>query len=429
MAKLITLKHLSFLSLSSLTSAALAFFTQVVIARSLGIAEFGHFSSALALVTLLAPLAGFGVSALWLKEFGNEGWNAMRWIQPSFQFVFGSTLAVFLSILLWVGFGVNDSSTRYLLLALSFGVFGQVSVELLSSKLQLEERYIALAAWQLLPHALRFVLLALTFFFSTRFTSTFMVGAIYAGVAIFCVLLSLNPLKKMRRGNFLLIGHMVPSTAIKDRLPNWSTVASAAWPFGVGAFAHLIYFQSDIILIKYIVGNESAGHYNVAFTILVAVYLLPSVLYQKFLLPKIHRWSAHNKTKFYTIYRKGNLAMLVFGLFSIAFVWLLGEHLIIIIFGESYKASTNLLKILVVSAPLVSVALSAGSTLVTNNHVLDKVKYMIMVAILNIIMNLFAIPIWGATGAAVTTVISNAVLLALYLNGAENKVFKNWVRV
>lgn len=423
MIKLKTIKFISLLWIGSLAGAALAFLTQVIVARGLSVGEFGNFSSALATVTLLAPLAGFGVSALWLKVFGVEGWGGVRWVKPSFIFILGSTLLVFLFIIFWGWAGTHESLTRYLFIILSFFILGQAGIELVSSKFQLEERYFALAIWQLFPHILRFSAIAV-FFGLMGGVSSIMVAMVYAVVAIVCLSLSIVPLLKISRGDVFLKGHVEGRSVVDAECVSWRDVAINAWPFGVGAFAHLVYFQSDIILIKYMVGNESAGSYNVAFTIISAIYLLPSVLYQKFLLPKLHRWAAHDQGKFYQVYRKGNFAMLVFGVIAMLGIWFLGDVLVTLVFGESYKESVSLLNILAVSAPLISVALSAGATLVTNSNIREKVKYMLFVALLNLVMNFFAIPVWGAKGAAFTTVISNAVLLALYLYGAERKVFK-----
>src|SRR5690606_13992410 len=105
--------------------------------------------------------------------------------------------------------------------------------------------------------------------------------------------------------------------------PQVKNILQNAWPFGLASVFHLIYFQSDIVLVKYITGDEAAGYYNVAFTVMMAVLLFPGIIYQKFLLPKIHRWANHDRSLFYKVYRQGNVAMLVLGLLAMAFVWLL----------------------------------------------------------------------------------------------------------
>src|SRR5690554_3415947 len=93
------LKPISLLWASSMLGAGVTFFTQVLIARWVGVSDFGEFSSALAVVTMVSPLAGFGIQAFWLKVFGEEGVAAMRWIGGSLRFALFSTLAVFLFLL------------------------------------------------------------------------------------------------------------------------------------------------------------------------------------------------------------------------------------------------------------------------------------------------------------------------------------------
>ncbi len=410
--------------LGTLLGAGLAFLTQVILARKLGSEHFGVFSAVLAMVTLVAPVAGFGVSQLWLKVFGQEGWDAQRWIKSSFNFVILSTLIVFIALYLWAFWGSHDQLTRALFYIMSFYILGQVSIELVSSKFQLEERYINLAVWQFLPHFMRFILVAILLFGFKELASIEEMAIVYAFVAIVFLLVGILQLKNMKKGNFKLKGHK--EKAFKDNSEvSLAHVLQNAWPFGLAAFFHLIYFQSDIILIKYISGNDQAGIYTVAFTIMVAVYMFPSVLYQKFLLPKLHRWANHDKDKFYEVYRKGNLAMLLLGLLAMVFIWALSAWAIPLIFGKEYQDSILILNILALSSPLIFVAFSAGATLVTQEHMKLKVKLMGVVALINIALNFVFIPMYGAVGAAVTTVFSNVVLLVFYYYATETIVFKN----
>ncbi len=408
----------------TLLGAILAFLTQVILARKLGSINFGVFSAVFAMVTLVAPLAGFGVSQLWLKVFGQEGWQAKKWLGSSFKFVILSTSIALLSLFCWAFFANHDDVTRTLFFILSFYILGQVSVELVSSKLQLEERYTYLAVWQFLPHFLRFLLASVILFVFTNWATVESIAYVYAFVSMLFLLAGIFQLTSMQNENFVLKGHTQEKQtgALNVTL---GRVFQNAWPFGLAAFFHLIYFQSDIILIKYMVGDNQAGIYNVAFTIMVAVYMFPAVLYQKFLLPKLHRWANHDKDKFYEVYRKGNLAMLLLGLIAMVLVWVLSTWAIPFIFGNEYQDSIIILNILALSAPIIFVAFSTGATLVTQEHMRLKVKLMGIVAAINLVLNFIFIPIYGIIGAAVTTVISNFVLLIFYYYATESIVFKN----
>jgi len=116
----------------------------VVLARELTPSGYGVFAAALATTTVLGALAGFGVGGFWLKAFGAEGWGAVRWLTRSFRFVILSTTVTLLLLVAWAAFGPHDESFRWLLYWLLPVIVGYLFIELVSAKLQLEERYNAL---------------------------------------------------------------------------------------------------------------------------------------------------------------------------------------------------------------------------------------------------------------------------------------------
>ena len=419
------IKTISLLWLGSIIGAGCSFFTQIILARDLGPGDYGKFSSVLATVVLLVPLAGFGISQYWLKVFGQEGWAAMRWFIPSFRLLSVSTGLVIFTLILWALFGPHDKEIESLLYVLCVYVLGQVALELVSSKLQLEERYFHLSLWQLLPHFARLLLIiSLAIFFSENM-SLHIVAYIYSGIALTFALLASIELSNIQISNFHLKGHNkeLKCFASEEDAPTLIDVIEKSWPFGLASLFQLIYFQSDIILVKYITGAEAAGIYNVAFIIIAAVLMLPSVVYQKFLLPKIHRWANHDRDRFYQVYRQGNILMAILGILAMLIVWTLSSWALPLLFGDNYIDSVLLLNILAICLPILFVASSVGATLVTQEYMRVKVKYMGVVAILNIALNIILIPILGALGAAISTVLSNGVLLIVYYRLAQNLVF------
>jgi len=423
------LKTISLLWISSLLGAGCAFLVQVLLARYLDPIDFGDFSAAFATVTLFVPLAGFGISQFWLKIFGEEGWNATRWLSSSISFAVSSSLVVFSLLIFWAFIGPHDKVMQIIILSLSIYIFGQVTVELVGSKLQLEERYIFLALWQILPHLIRLGLLVSFIFLLDKVLNVIVVAQIYAVVAIVFTIIGAFLLYKMLIGVFALKGHKINNADTLQIIPNIKMVIFQAWPFGLAGLFHLIYFQSDIILLKYLSGSEAAANYNIAFTIMVAIYIFPSVIYQKFLLPKIHRWAHHDREKFYYTYKQGNLMMFIIGSVGMVLVWFSSSFLISLLFGIKYTNSSELLNILAFSIPVIFVASSVGATLVTKEHMKKKVLYMGTIAVLNIVLNIILIPIYGASGAAVATVLSNIFLLIIYYIAAEKYVFIEKKRV
>lgn len=351
----------------------------------------------------------------------------MRWLPGSLRFIGCSTVMILVMLVCWAILGPHDIKSGMILVVLTFHVLGQCSVELVSSRLQLEECYLKLALWQTLPHLSRLIVVMLLAYAATNLLSAQSAAYSYAAVAFVFFVSAVGLLFRLYRGSFELKGHKVPEKpdALNNPdVPGMFQVAAQSWPFGVAGLFHLIYFQSDIILLRYMTTAEVAGVYNVAFTIMVAVYLLPGVIYQKFLLPKIHRWAHNDRARFYQVYRQGNIAMLILGLLAMVAIWLLAPWGVVFLFGQNYHKAVDLLMILAVSAPVLFVASSVGATLVTQEHMKAKVKYMGTVAGINIVLNFLLIPPYGANGAAVATIISNMALLAIYYFFAEKIIFK-----
>lgn len=402
------------LLMATIAGAALNFGVQVLLARVLDVEAFGAFASSLAMVMLVAPLAGFGVSGYWLKLYGHEGWAAQRWLPASFRFLLMSTSLVIVAVFVWAWLGPHDDLIAMLLVLLSTVILGQLAVELSSVKYQLEGKYGGVALWQFLPHFLRFagvaaLVLALG---QERFEVTY-AASVFAIVAIILLVLGARQMLKFTRADFVLEGHLGVFSDTRGRdvkSPTMIEVMSGSWPFGLAGIFYLIYFQSDIILVKYLVDDVAAGIYNVAFVVMAAVYLFPSVLYQKFLLPKLHRWAYHDSGRLARTYRVGNIVMLALGVLAMLMLWLLAPPVLPWLFGGDYRDAVALVMILAVAAPFRFLASSAGAMLSTRNHIHIKVRLMSMAAALNIVLNLILISHFSVAGAALATVATEATI-------------------
>jgi len=407
---------ISLLWFGSLAGAGLAFLTQVVLARELTPVGYGVFAAALATVTLLVPLAGFGVQGFWLKAFGEEGWGAVRWLTPSFRYAILSTAVALLLLAGWAAWGPHEASFRWLLCWLLPVVTGHLFIELVSGKLQLEERYNALALWQLLPHLTRLSLVLVVVFNATVYPVLNTIAAAYTLVSLAMMLIGFSQLHAMAQGRFNLKGHPKPGVgesmalATAPPLVRVSDIANQAWPFGLSSMFYLLYFQSAVILLRYLAGDEAAGVFNVALTVMMGVYSLPSVLYQKFILPKLHRWAFFDPSRMRQTYRLGGFVMLALGIVTMFMMWLLAGPLLPLLFGEAYRDSLLLVMILAVAVPFRFLALSSDAMLTTRDFIRIKVRLMGIAAFFHITLNLFLIPKFGAVGAALAIVATEALL-------------------
>jgi len=413
------LYSLSSLLVTTLLSAVFAFVTQILLARSLGPSAYGGFATALATILLLSPLAGFGLGAYWLRIFGLEGWAARRWLKPSLILVSLTTLLTFSAALAWALWGTMPAEVRLLTLILAPLLLLSPLTALLQARFQLEERYKQLAFWQMIPNASRFLIALVGAFVGLSAVN------IAVGFSITSLLLSTIfavYIGRMVAGHFKLVGHQ-ESTEQPLSIPSLKEVAAGSWPFALAGIFYFVYFQSDIILLGWLRGSEAAGVYNVAFSVMAAVYLLPTVIFQKFLLPKYHRWAEHDRLRFLQAYRLGNSSMLITGGAVMVGLMLVSPWLVPLVFGKDYLEAGRILLILSLCVPLRYVATSVGGTLLTQNHMRRKVWLQGLAAIVNLGLNLLLIPSFASYGAAIATVVAEATILVTYLVTVKKHVF------
>lgn len=412
------LSALSLLWLATAAGAVMVFAAQTLLARRFGPAEYGLFASSLATITLIAPLAGFGLSQFRLKVFGTEGWRGERWRRASERFIAASTTLALAGVAAWAEWGPPvDARTRQLLWLLLPVIVGLLAVEQVGSKLRLEERYGALAAWQLWMPLGRLLVAAYALAWAGMRVEMVALG--YSAIAVLAVLGAWPQWRAMARGRWALRGHGAKQEATAPTvLPGVRELCLQAWPYGMAAVLYPVFFQIGTVLLKYQAGDAAAGHFGIALAVMTAIYLFPATVYQKFLLSKLHRWAVHDRPRFRQAYRWGGVAMLACGLVAgIALAF--GATLAPRIFGAGYRTVVPLLQVLALCVPLRFLSTAVGSVLLTEGHMRYRVGAMALAALAAVLLNLALIPAFAEMGAAIATVIAEALLLGLMYRGAR----------
>lgn len=410
---------LSVLWLATAAGAAMVFLAQVLLARRFGPAEYGLFASSLATITLVAPLAGFGLSQFRLKAHGAEGWSAERWQPASARFIAFTSLLAVGGVVVWALAGPPvDAATRNMLLLLAPLVLGLLAVEQVGSKLRLEERYGALAGWQLLMPSGRLLIALLAA--ASISLPILSVAWGHALLAVLALSLALPQWRAMRKGRWALKGHGPRDALAVEAAPQpraWRLFRQA-WPYGVAAALYPVFFQVGTVLLKYLRDDAEAGVFGIALAVMTAIYLFPATVYQKFLLSKLHRWAVHDRVKFRRVYRWGCLAMLASGLAIGGMLAALSGHAVVL-FGRQYEGVAHLLVLLALCVPIRFLSTAIGSVLLTEGQMRYRVGAMLAAALAAVALNLWLIPKHGASGVAMATLAAEALLLAAMYAGAR----------
>lgn len=405
-----------------MSSIVFAFGLQVVLARQLSPENYGVFVSALALITLMTALANAGIPGFWLRVFGTERQIALRWMPVSLKLL-AYSLAFFIIVLwIWAFWGPHDDLNQKLLLMLSPLLVGQIAIDLINAKFQLEERFHLLGMWQLMQNMLRFAsIMLMVLFFNNATIEVDLIAGAFIAVALISLMLAFFPLLHLFQGKLKLSVTNIQTIPAHNVSVSLKEIASQSYPFALTGLLYVVYFQSDIILLNYLDSGAAAGIYNIAFTVMAAVYLFPNVVYQKFLLPKLHRWKIHDPQMLESVSKLGSKVMFIIGLLVMLMLWIVVPWLIPRVFGPDYLQAVFYLNILAICAPIRFLASSIASRLLSHSEMRMKVLCMATVAIINVILNFLIIPVWGAAGAAATTVISEILLLIFFFLAIKNQ--------
>lgn len=413
-------KNISVLTVFTGLGSVLSFASHIILARYLSINAYGTLSASLALIAMLVPLAGFGIGHFWLNVFGLEGWRGRRWLSPSYKF-FAFTSVTTCSLLILVVLFNELSGLNPIVVWLTPWIVAMSMTELVSARLQLEERYTRLACWQTLPQLGRFAIAVTVVGVSGEL---YTVGKGFFAVSILIIIIAVIYLVDMVRGNLRLVGHGSPmATHDECYTPSTIEVPLKSWPFAMTGIFYLIYFQTDILLLNWLIGPEAAGIYSVSITIMIGVYLIPNIIYGKYLLPKQHRWAEYDPDRLLAVYRYGCGMMTVSGLLVAGILIPISPWGTTLIFGTGYSESGLLLMLLGVCVPFRFLAVSVGGLLAVQQHIHRKVIYMGSIAITNVILNLILIPRFSYYGAALSTIICEVSLLVIYLVAVRRWMF------
>jgi O-antigen/teichoic acid export membrane protein len=404
-------KKLSLLWITGLIGAGLSFGTQTLIARNLSLQSYGVFASILTLVTIVAPLCGFGANKLLLRLFGESTKLGLSKYRTVLAYITLTSFITILGLIIATAVTPRSPTERFIQILLLFHILNLVSVDVLTTNNQLLGKMSNVSNWQLGPNLLRFGLISSIIIAGLGSITTFSIAYAITGIVIF-IFATLNV------ASFITLpAHKIDifckSTSSHFR-EDIAWAFSKSWPFGIASLAHLVFYQSDILLLSYLDTKETTGLYNVSFLILSAIYLLPAIAFQKFYLPLIHKWSHHDRDKLLGFFNKSNKISLIIGTIVFLMVFFVSAELVDFLFGEQYSRSSDILRLLSFSIPFMFLTYCSGPILTTKNNIHKKIKILVAVALINIALNIVLIPKFSYIGACASTVFCSVLLATFY---------------
>ncbi|MFO7542426.1 MAG: flippase [Thiobacillus sp.] len=370
-------------------------FVGVWLARYLGPEQYGLMNYALAIVGLFGAVASLGLSGVVVRDLVTSHEDAGATLGTAFflQFI-GGALAFCLACATVVYARPDDDTAKWVVAVLGFAlVFKATDVVKYWFESQVASRYVVWAESAI------FLMLAAVKVWLILLEAPLMafVWAFFAESAL--AALALLFVYAWRGG--ALSAWQVHSDRVRSLLRE-------CWPLILSGLAIVVYMRIDQIMLGHMLGDEAVGIYSAAVRISEVWYFIPTAIVAS-VFPSIIAAKKASAVAYRQRLQKLYDLMVLLSL-SVALPmtyfsgWIVG-----MVFGPDYLQAADVLAIHIWSGLFVFLSIASGKWFLVEGLAVLAFKRNLYGALLNVLMNFWLIPTYGAKGAAMATLVSFAV--------------------
>ncbi|MCS6845664.1 MAG: oligosaccharide flippase family protein [Caldilineales bacterium] len=194
----------------------------------------------------------------------------------------------------------------------------------------------------------------------------------------------------------------------------WRSALAEAYPFALTGIIAMVYMRVDVVLLGWWRGAATAGWYSAGYRLWEAMGLIPGSLLDA-LFPELSRLWQADRRGLERLVPQARRAMAVGSVALALAAALASGWLIALFYGDpsAYAPARAVFLVLVWALPATFLYLLSGHLLYAAGQQRAVTRAMAAVALLNLVLNLWAIPRWGALGAAAVALASEWTLWAL----------------
>jgi len=184
-----------------------------------------------------------------------------------------------------------------------------------------------------------------------------------------------------------------------------SALLKDSWPLMLSGIVVMVYMRIDQIMIKNMIGEEAVGFYAAAVRLCEAWYFIPVTLCNS-IFPAIVN-AKNISEEFYNNRMQKLYDLLAWLAIGIAVpVTIFSGQIIELLFGQEFAPASPVLTIYIWAGVAVFLGVASSQYLINEN--LTKLSFIRTFTgmIINVILNLVLIPVWGINGAALATLVS-----------------------
>lgn len=391
-------KNMSWLMISQVIASICGFLWTILIARYLGVNDYGVLGFAISLTGILAITVDLGISTHIVRHIATNYDSAPKYLGNALPLKSIFAIGTFILTLIILILMKSNELTIIVTLLFTIEIIIKSFINLLNGAFQAFEE----GKFQGIGNSMLNIILFI-----------FILISIFTDLGIFGISISyiLANAIALIYCYYVLNKHITkPKFEIDKSFCKKITMLSL--PFAVTGILYSVYYSIDVVMLTNLVGDYATGIYNATYKLISVLTLFYSV-YIAVIFPVMSRFFEDDEKLLVISYEKSiKYLMLVMIPLSVATMFY-SLDIIQLIYGHEYDAASSVLSILIWTVGLLFIS-GAGNTLLNASHKeISVTKIYAIAAVFNIVLNFIMIPYLSYIGAAITTVLSDVLIVAI----------------
>lgn len=372
---------------STILEKILFFLINIIVARYLGLVEYGEYTTALAFATFFSLITDIGINQTMIMELNYEGEQEKTFFNIVCFKVFFSVI-IFSIFLISVSLTGYRDDIIYLVIIFGFVRFLDEYMRLYYVYYEATDKYLLSASYRLF-----FAL----FFLASVFAIIYIDGG-NREIALSRLIVVLV--------FFIIISYRILRGRIKKiDLSYLKNFRKKLKPFASAFISNNIIYQGNLIILPLLHGAVYTGIFQNAYMFITTLMFIPGS-FDRVFIPYLYQQSRdeNNVEKFQFAFKVITKAYVFISFYITTVLFLYSDFVIITIFGEKFKDSIVILRILSLAFPFVFNAANIMLTSLNKQNIVSRMlKY---IAALNIFFNILLGYYFQVPGTAAATVLT-----------------------
>ena len=391
-------KNMSWLLVSQIIASVFGFIWTILIARYLGVHDYGILGFAISLTTILGIIDDLGISTHIVRHIATNYDSAPKYLGNAIplKLLFSFIKLIITVIILFIQ-GANELTVTITML-FTFEMIFKSYISLMNGSFQAFEngKYQGIGNTILNTTTLLFILIS-----------------IYTDLGIFGVTISYVVANIIAFAyEYYVLSKYVTKPQFELDLAFCKKITLMSVPFAVTAILYSVYYSIDIVMLTNMVGNYATGIYNATYKLISVLTLFYSV-YTAVIFPVMSKLFKNDRSMLLVSFEKSiKYLMMVIIPLAVATVFY-STDVIHLIYGHEYDAASSVLSILIWTVCLLFISGACNTLLNASHKEVAVTKIYAIAAVFNIVLNFFMIPYLSYDGAAITTVLSDILIVCI----------------